>query len=107
MAHALRAPRGCGARTATLGVRVLAHHDGKNAAGHPSAYLVFHRKGEDGRAPVDGNLIALDYGALLQVDSLAVVSGEFQEIAHASALRATRRARCDGRAQEVGRARVR
>jgi hypothetical protein len=68
-----------------LGVRVLVHHDGKNARSHPSAYLVFHRRGKNGEAPEGGSLIALDYGVLISTRSLDVVGGEFHEVAHASA----------------------
>ena len=68
-----------------LGVRVLVHRDGKNARSHPSAYLVFHRRGKNGEAPEGGNLIAMDYGALISTRSLDVVGGEFHEVAHAAA----------------------
>ena len=68
-----------------LGVRVLVHRDGKNARSHPSAYLVFHRRGKNGEAPEGGNLIAMDYGVLISTRSLDVVGGEFHEVAHAAA----------------------
>ena len=68
-----------------LGVEVLTHYDGNNAEGHPSAYLVFHRRGGDGQRPVGGNLIMLEYGTVCEVGSLAVVGGSFKEIAHVSA----------------------
>ena len=68
-----------------FGVGALYHRDTSNDDAHPSAYLVFHRRGKNGAAPVGGNLIFADYGVLCQTNNLAVVGGDFKELGHVSA----------------------